>query len=683
MSNLKPRIVTRREHLVEDFHGVKVADPYRWLEDDTAPEVVKWMDEQNGAFNEYISQYDMRDKLKSRLTDLTHYARCSAPEFVSGYYYAWRNDGLQNQSVLYRSKDLNETGEIVLDPNLLSEDGTVSVSTHRFSPKGSYFSYGLSTSGSDWQEIKVMDLKTLTNLPDTLKYVRFSGQSWLPDESGFFYTRYPEPETDVVLQKTALNSMVCLHLLGQQQDEGKLIHNDPEHPEWDFHFWLDEDKKWAFLYARFSTLFKNQLFFKPLSNIDSPWLPIADNFDEGYSVVGTINDKAYIYTQKDAPFGKVISIDLSEKGMSNEQTVVPDLGENIEEVHMANNHLICSVLHHATYRLKIFKPCGEHLRDVELPAPGSVMGVSAKQHRDEFFVQFASFLYPSTVLRCDFSENKPTTWFSPKIDFRFEDYETVQEFYESKDGTRVPMFITRAKGLKRDGSHRVLLYGYGGFTISLTPSFSANNLVWLENGGIYAQPCLRGGAEYGEAWHRAGMLESKQNVFDDFIAAGEYLIKEQYTAKGRLGIYGGSNGGLLTGACLTQRPDLFGAVLVAVPVLDMLRYHLFTIGRYWTGEYGCSENPDEFKFLYEYSPLHNVKMNTVYPPTLVMTADTDDRVVPSQARKFIATLQAADGGENPLYIRIEKAAGHGHGKPISKIISENADKFAFLLANLN
>jgi len=674
--------VTRRALVVDDYHGVKVADPYRWLEDDTSLEVQQWIDEQNECFQRHISGNPKRQDLKDRLTQLWHYSRCSVPEYVEGLYYAWRNNGLQNQSVLYRMTGLDDEGGIVFDPNLLSEDGTIAVESWDFSPKGNYLAYSLSSSGSDWQTIKVLNPHTGEILPDELHHVKFSDKTWLPDEIGFYYSRYPAPGEDTVLKYEARNSLVYLHMLGQEQAEDMLIHKDPEHPDWDFRFSTDENKKWAFMSAHYSTLFKNRLHFKLLAKMDSPWLPIAEDFEEGYQVIGVIEDTAYISTQKDAPFGKVMSLKLSESGASDMQTVIPDRGETLEYVYLASNHLICFYLRHATNRVMVFKPDGELLREVMLPAPGSVSDVSAKQDREEFFLQFTSMLYPASVLRCDLSEENPGVWFSPKIDFPLNDYETIQVFYPSKDGAQVPLFVTHRKGLQRNGSNPVLLYGYGGFNISMTPSFSVQILTWLENGGVWAEACLRGGGEYGEAWHKAGMLENKQNVFDDFIAAAEFLINGKYTSKEKLGIMGGSNGGLLTGACLTQRPDLYGSVVVTRPVLDMLRYHLFTAGRYWTGEYGCSDDPEQFRFLYKYSPLHNVKMNTAYPSTLIMTADTDDRVVPGQARKFAATLQAADAGENPIFVRIEKSAGHGHGMPVGKLIEEKADLLTFLLASL-
>ena len=681
MSSLKPRKTTRRELIIDNYHGTNVADPYRWLEDDTSPEVQQWMAEQNSDFENYANSYNIRAELKTRLTQLWSYAKSGVPDLVNGIYYTWRNNGLQNQSVLYRSNNLDETGEMVFDPNTLSEDGTVAVISRAFSPKGSYFAYGLSSSGSDWQIFKVIDLKTNATLPDELKHIKFSDISWLPDESGFFHTRYPDPAA-TVLASGAQNAAVYLHTLGESQNSDKLIYQDGEHPNWNFDFQADDGGKWAFLSIRYGTLRRNQLYFKPLDKLDSAWQTISGNFEGGYSIVGVIEDTAYIYTQKDAPFGKLMSVKLTENGADDWQTVIAEQSEMLDDIKIVNNQLLCIVLRHASHRLKLHELDGSFVREIDLPALGSIRDISGEREGKEFFIQFCSFLYPDTVLRYDFASEKLSEWFTPKLDFAFDDYETVQEFYPSKDGTRVPMFITRKKGIAKDGSHPTVLYGYGGYNASRVPGFSVQVLAWLERGGIHAEPCLRGGAEYGEAWHRAGMLESKQNTFDDFIAAGEYLIRENYTCKDKLGIMGRSNGGLLTGACVTQRPDLFGAVIVWVPVLDMLRYHRFTSGRNWIGEYGCAEDPEQFPFLYKYSPLHNVKMNTVYPPTLIMTADTDDRVVPCQARKFAATIQAADAGDNPILLRIEKSAGHGQGKPIGKLIDEQTDLYSFFNVNL-
>ena len=682
MGNLPTRRITHRNAVIEDYHGTKVADPYRWLEDDTCPKVQEWMEAQNSDFENYMSSYEIRNDFRQRLKNLWNYEKSKVPYVIEEAYYTWRNNGLQNQDVLYRSANPSDIGEVILDPNTLSDDGTVAVTVTSFSPNGKYLAYGLSCSGSDWQIIHVLDLEAKKNLPDTLHHVRFTTPTWLPDESGFFYTRFPASKTSTVLEAEAVNMMVYMHIIGQDQSQNTLIYKDDANPDWNYNFFADEDKHWSFLHVWYGTLRRNKLYYRPLEKLEAPWLPIADNFDEGWDVIGVIDDVAYIETQKDAPFGKVMSVKLSENGVSDWQTVIPDCGEMLENTIIVNNQLLCITLHHATHRLKVYDLDGSFVREIYLPTLGSITSYFAKQKSTELYFQFSSFLNPGKVLVYDFATGEMDTIFAPAIDFPFGYYETVQEFCTSKDGTRIPLFITHRKGIHRDGSHPTLLYGYGGFNISMTPSFATPTLAWLEKGGIYAVACLRGGDEYGEAWHRAGMLESKQNVFDDFIAAAEYLIDEKYTCQSKLAIHGGSNGGLLAGACLTQRPDLYGAVAIHVPVLDMLRYHKFTVGRYWVGEYGSSDGPGQFPFLYKYSPLHNVKMNTAYPATLILTADTDDRVVPSQARKFAATLQAADGGVNPIYIRIERSAGHGGGKPVSKVIDEWADLFAFLYVNL-
>lgn len=685
MSGLPQRRITRKELVTKDYHGTIVADPYHWLEDDKADEVQQWMDEQNGDFSEYINKFDVRNSFKERLTDIWNYNRCGVPRHVEDMYYTWRNNGLQNQNVLYRSSSPIpcDSDELVIDPNILSEDGTIAVTTFVYSPNGKYLAYGLSSKGSDWKTLHVLNLETLETLSDKLINLKHTTVSWLPDDSGFFYSCFPPPKSGEVLEADAKNMMVKLHTVGKDQSEDKLIHQDNDNPEWNFAFFTDEDKKWSFIQVWIGTLSKNHLYFRPLNKLDAPWQVISDNFDECWEVTGVVGDIAYIETFKDAPNKKVMSVVLSDNGISDWKTVIPDTDEMLQHVILVNNQILCVNLHHATHRLMLYRSDGSFIREISLPAAGTINGYFAKQRDNSMFIQFTSVLYPSTILKYCFESNSFETIFASKINFDFDSYETVQEFCTSKDGTQVPMFITKRKDLKKDSSHPTYLYGYGGFEISMTPNFSVATLAWLEKGGVYVVACLRGGNEYGEAWHRAGMLESKQNVFDDFIAAAEYLISENYTCKEKIGIHGASNGGLLTGACSTQRPDLFGAVAVAVPVLDMLNYHRFTIGRYWIGEYGSADNPDQFPFLYKYSPLHNIKANTVYPPTLILTADTDDRVVPSQARKFAATLQAADGGSNPIFIRIEKSAGHGMGKPISKVIEERADLLTFLYVNLS
>jgi len=683
MKKLSSRPTTRRNYVVDNYHGTPVADPYRWLEDDNGPGVKKWMEEQSKDFEEYIGSCDLRDRIHSRLSELWHYEKAGVPSYHGGYYYTWRNNGLQNQHALYRSPTLDQVGELVFDPNTLSDDGTVAIGARSFSPTGRFFAYTLSKSGSDWQEIRVFNLQTLQDCGDLLHFIKFSDITWLPDDGGFFYTCYPQPEKGEILGGKALNSMVYLHTLGQKQCEDTLIYKDDTQPEWMFSVFTDEDKQWLFLsISPGTTLPTNKLFYKPLANLDCEWLPIAPDFIEGgYDVIGAVNNTAYIFTLDDAPMGKVLSVELTPTGTGKWQTVVEEKGYMIEHVKIANKHLLINYLQHANVYILVYNLNGRFLKEIEMPV-GSIVNISGKNSQKECFIQFNSFLYPRTVFKYDFDTNELTTVFSPKIDFEFDKYETKLVYCMSHYGTQVPLYITHAKDLELNGNNPTLLYGYGGFSYSLTPSFSTSNLLWLENGGVYVTAGIRGGLEFGEEWHQEGMLDKKQNCFDDFIAAAQYLIDENYTNPKKLAIEGASNGGLLTAACLTQRPELFGAVLVCVPVIDMLRYHHFTAGRYWVGEYGSSENPYHFRFLYKYSPLHNVKMNTVYPPTLIMTADTDDRVIPGHARKFAATLQAADGGVNPILIRIEKSAGHGAGKPVSKVIAGQTDLYVFLLKNL-
>jgi len=682
MAELAKRRIARKDRVFDCFHGTTVADPYRWLEDDTAEDVKQWSKEQAEDFETYIAQFPLKAELHTRLTDLWNYAKCSAPEYVNGVYYAWRNDGLQNQSVLYRLKNLEDFGDVVLDPNTLSEDGTVAIMNSRFSPSGKYLAYTITRSGSDWQEINVMDMETLQNTPDVVKWVKYSGLSWMPNDEGVIYTRYPAMDSSNVLEANVLNAMAYLHKLGTLQDEDVLLYKNEAIPSDRPNIATDFNKKWLFMDVTQDTLPRNQLYFKPIDDVHASWLTISDNYDYGYNIIGVVDDIAYISTNKDAMRDKVIAYKLSASGAELLGDIVPEQEETNEWQSIVGNKLVCCFLNHAVHALKVYQLDGTFCHEIKLPAPGSVVGFAAKQNHDEFFVQFTSYLYPSSVLKYDINIAEGTTWFAPDIGFDFDQYETKQIFYASKDGTQVPLFITHKKGLAMDGKNPTLLYGYGGFTVSMTPSFTAHRLAWLERGGVYAVACIRGGSEYGEQWHQDGMLDKKQNCFDDFIAAGEYLIDQQYTHQEKLAIMGGSNGGLLTAACLTQRPDLFGAVVVAVPVIDMLRYHLFTAGRFWIGEYGNAENPEQFPFMYAYSPLHNVKMNTIYPPTIIMTADTDDRVVPGHARKFAATLQSADGGENPILIRIEKSAGHGHGKPVSKFIEEYSDLYTFLFSVL-
>lgn len=678
---MRQRIQTRRIHQIDDFHGTPVADPYRWLEDDFDPEVRAWTAAQNAETNAYLQQYAVRQQLKERLTSLYRYPKYGLPVKKAGKYYSARNSGLQNQSVIYQHEDLDCIGSIVLDANLLSEDGTVEVANFAVSPHGRFCAYGLSKSGSDWQRILVKDLLQDQQQNDEINWVKFTQIAWLPDDSGFIYTRFLDPST-VAPENISRDAKVYLHRLGQPQAEDTLVYENKEHPDWGLSLSISENGKWELLFIHIGTDLRSLVWFRPLYSREE-FIPLVKEFQAAFTMVGCVEDRLLLRTNRNAPFGCLLAVDLTVSQEPSWQTVLPEKVDLLDDVQLVHQEIICSYLKDAAHVVECFDLNGNFLRQISLPGLGSVQGLSGGLADEECFILFNSFLNPDTILRYDFSTDTTIIWFSPQIDFPFDQFETIREFYPSKDGTRIPMFITRRKEIKLDGSHPTMLYGYGGFNINRTPNFSPQILAWLEAGGVHAEPCLRGGSEYGEAWHLAGTLAKKQNVFDDYIAAAEWLISQNYTCRKRLGMMGRSNGGLLTGACLTQRPELYGAVIVWVPVLDMLRYHRFTVGRYWTGEYGNAEqNPEHFQFMYAYSPLHNVKINRVYPPTLIMTADTDDRVVPCQARKFTATLQAADAGDSPILLRVEKSAGHGHGKPILKLIEEQTDLYAFLMIQL-
>ena len=678
---MRQRIVTRRMDQIDDFHGTPVADPYRWLEDDFDPEVRAWTTAQNAETNAYLQQYTIRRQLQEQLTSLYCYPKQSLPVKKAGKYYSARNSGLQNQAVIYQHEDLNELGSIVLDPNLLSEDGTVEAAHFAVSPKGSFCAYGLSQSGSDWQRILIKDLQQNLVRSDELNWVKFTQIAWLPDETGFYYTRFPDPAT-VAAENISRNAKIYLHRLGEAQADDTLIYENQEHPDWGLSLSVSENGKWQLLLIHIGTDPRSLVWFRPLDS-RAEFFPLVNEFQAAFSLVGWLEDRLLLRTNQNAPMGCLLAVDLTLTAKPNWQIILAEKSDLLDEVQLVHDQIVCSYLKDAAHVLERYDLEGNYLRQIPLPGLGSVRGLSGGLADEECFILFNSFLYPDTILRFDFKTQETGVWFRPQLDFPFDQFETIRVFYPSKDGTQIPMFITRRKTIKLDGSHATMLYGYGGFNINRTPNFSPQVLAWLQAGGVHAEPCLRGGSEYGEAWHLAGTLANKQNVFDDYIAAAEWLIAQNYTCRQRLGMMGRSNGGLLTGACLTQRPDLFGAVIVWVPVLDMLRYHRFTVGRYWTGEYGNAEqNPEHFRFMYAYSPLHNVKMNRVYPPTLIMTADTDDRVVPCQARKFTATLQTADAGSNPILLRVEKSAGHGHGKPISKLIEEQTDLYAFLMIQL-
>ncbi|MBW4569072.1 MAG: prolyl oligopeptidase family protein [Tolypothrix carrinoi HA7290-LM1] len=668
---------------VDDYHGTTVTDPYRFLEDPDSEETKAWVEAQNKVTFGYLNEIPAREKIKQRLTKLWDYEKYSIPFQEGENYFYFKNDGLQNQSVLYTLKTLDGEPKVLLDPNKLSADGTVALSGLSISENGKLLAYGLSSSGSDWQEWKVRDVETTEDLPDHLKWIKFSGASWTNDNQGFFYSRYDEPNEKTKLEDVNYYQKLYYHKLGTSQSEDTLIYQRPDQKEWGFGKAVTEDGHYLVISVWSGTDSKNLFFYKDLTNPNAEVVELIKEFEADYSFIDNDDSVFYFRTDLDAPRARVIAIDSKNPDKSAWQEIIPQAAETLESVGILNNQFVADYLKDAHGKVKIFDLNGTFVREVELPGLGSVGGFNGKRHDTETFYSFTSFTTPPTIYRYDIVSGKSQVFRQPKVDFNPADYETKQVFYRSKDNTQVPMFITYKKGIKLDGNNPTYLYAYGGFNISLTPSFSVSSLVWLEMGGVYAVPNLRGGGEYGEEWHQAGMKLKKQNVFDDFIAAAEWLIGNGYTKSDKLAIAGGSNGGLLVGACMTQRPDLFGAALPTVGVMDMLRFHKFTIGWAWISEYGSPDNLEEFKALYAYSPLHNLKPGTAYPATMITTADHDDRVVPAHSFKFAAALQAAHTGENPVLIRIETKAGHGAGKPTAKIIEESADKWAFLVRTLD
>jgi prolyl oligopeptidase len=671
--------ITSKSNQVDNYHGTVVADPYRALEDPDTEDTKAWVEAQNQVTFGYLNEIPAREKIKQRLTKLWDYEKYGTPFKEGETYFYFKNDGLQNQSVLYTLPSLDAEPRVLLDPNKLSEDGTVALSGIAISENGKLLAYGLSTSGSDWQEWKVRDIATGEDLKDHLQWVKFSGASWTHDHQGFFYSRYDEQNEKTKLEDVNYYQKLYYHKLGTSQSEDILIYYRPDQKEWGFSGEVTEDGKYLIISVWLGTDSRNLVFYKDLTNPNSEVVELINQFDANYSFIDNDDDVFYFRTDLNASRGRVIAIDTKNTNLENWQEIIPQTAETLESVGILNNQLVADYLQNAHSQVKIFDLKGNFIREIELPGLGSAGGFGGKRYDTETFYSFTSFTAPGTIYRYDMKTGKSEIFRQPKVDFNADEYETKQVFYQSKDGTQVPMFITHKKGIKLDRNNPTYLYGYGGFNISLTPNFSVSLLVWLEMGGVYAVPNLRGGGEYGEEWHQAGMKEKKQNVFDDFIAAAEWLISNNYTQPQKLAIGGGSNGGLLVGACMTQRPDLFAAALPAVGVMDMLRFHQFTIGWAWVAEYGSSENAEEFQTLYGYSPLHNLQSGTAYPATLITTADHDDRVVPAHSFKFAAALQECHVGDAPVLIRIETKAGHGAGKPTAKIIEEAADKWAFLV----
>ncbi len=671
---------TRKGETVEDYHGTKVADPFRWLEDVNSGETAKWVEAQNKVTFDYLEKIPERETLRKRLTDLWNYPKYSAPFKRGGRYFYSKNDGLQNQSVYYMAESLDDDNpKVLIDPNTLSQDGTVALTSLSFNKDGSLLAYGTSASGSDWQTFRVRDVNTGKDLHDKLEWIKFSGAAWKHDGKGFFYSRYDKPKEGETYEQMNKNQKLYYHVVGTPQSDDRLVYERPDEPEFGFFPSVTDDGDFLVVSVSKGTDRRNRVYYKDLRNDKNGMVRLLDDFDASYNFIGSTGKDFYFLTDLEAPRQRLIQINLDQPERANWKTLILESDAVLRGTTMINNQFIVSALDTVKSRITIHNLDGKLIKNIELPAIGTTWGLSGEREDAEMFYGFTSFTYPTTIMRYDFKSGESTVFRAPEIDFDASQFVTKQVFYSSKDGTRIPMFIVHHRDLQMNGQNPTLLYAYGGFNISMTPGFSISNLVWLERGGVYALPNLRGGGEFGEEWHAAGMLEKKQNVFDDFIAAAEYLIREGYTSTPKLAIAGGSNGGLLTGASLTQRPDLFGAAIVAVGVLDMLRYHKFTIGWAWASEYGSSDNPDHFKFLYKYSPLHNIKPGTNYPATLITTADHDDRVVPGHSYKFASTLQPAQGGKSPILIRIETKAGHGAGKPTRKIIEGEADKWAFLI----
>jgi len=671
--------VTKKIDHTDNYHGTIVADPYRWLEDPNSDETKKWVDEQNKITFEYLEKIPFRDKIKNRLTELWNYERYSAPSKVGDYYVYSKNDGLQEQSVVYIQKGLDGEPEVFIDPNKFSNDGSISLAGLSFSKDHKFASYMISRGGSDWREIFVMDVSSKKLLNDHLKWSKFGGMTWYKD--GFYYNRYEEPKPGEELKQSNEFQKLYYHKLGTDQSQDVLIWEDKENPRRLFGAGITEDERFLIINVSQGSSSFNGVMYKDLkNNSEIKWL--FDKFDSRYSIIDNIGNDFLVLTNLDAPNGKIILVNPSKPEKENWVTVIPESKNVIQGVSVLDEKLFITYLKDANSKVSVFDLNGKYLYDVELPTIGTVSGFGGERKDTITFYTFTSFTYPPTIFKYDVKNNKSEIFRKSDVKFEMTDYETKQIFYESKDGTKVPMFVVHKKGLKLDGNNPALLYAYGGFNISMQPSFSVARIPLLENNVVYAMACLRGGSEYGEEWHKAGMLDKKQNVFDDFIAAAEWLIKNKYTSPEKLAIQGGSNGGLLIGAVVNQRPELFKVAFPQVGVMDMLRFHKFTIGWAWVSEYGSSDNPEQFKFLYAYSPLHNIKKRNNYPATLVTTADHDDRVVPAHSFKYIATLQENNIGNNPTLIRIETKVGHGAGTSTSKTIELNADMWSFMFFNM-
>lgn len=665
---------------VDTYHGTTVPDPYRWLEDDvrTSTDVADWVKAQNEVTGNYLRKITVRSSIEKRLTELWNYERYSSPFKRGNRYFVLRNNGLQNQNVLYVQESLTSEPKVLIDPNGWSADGTVALSGMVVSDDGEKVAYGTAEGGSDWNVWRVLEVGTGKILSDEIRWMKFGSPAWSPDGKGFYYSRYKEPGKDATYQSLNYNQTVYFHELGTDQSTDTIVFRNDAHPEWGYAPQVTEDGRYLVITVWKGTDDKYQIYYQDLSRPADPMVALIDQFEHEYTLLGNDQSVFYFKTNYEAPTGRVIAIDLEQPDRSAWREIVPASDDALHGVTLMQNLLIAEYLEDARTRVRVYNLQGAFVRDVELPGIGTATGFGGKRGERETFYSFSSFATPPSIYRYDVETGKSELWREAKVGFDPDDYVVEQFFYASKDGSKIPIFLAYKKGMVKNGKNPTLLYGYGGFNIPVTPSFSVGRLAWMEMGGIYAVANLRGGGEYGEAWHRAGTKLQKQNVFDDFIAAAQWLIDNQYTTPAKLAIQGRSNGGLLVGACMTQRPDLFGACLPGVGVMDMLRFHKFTAGRFWVDDYGSADNPDEFKALHAYSPYHNIRPGTRFPATLVTTADTDDRVVPGHSFKFAAALQHAHTGSSPVLIRIETRAGHGAGTPTAKQIEEVADTHAFL-----
>ncbi|MEP7064397.1 MAG: prolyl oligopeptidase family serine peptidase [Gemmatimonadota bacterium] len=679
--------IARKSDQSDNFFGTSVPDPYRWLEDTDSPETKQWVEAENALTFQYLASIPERASIKEQLTRIWNYPKFNVPVKRGKDYFFTENSGLQNQAVLYVQHGLKGVRRMLLDPNTLSADGTVALGVWDATENGKYLAYAVAAAGSDWEEMRVRDVEKNADLSDTLKWVKFSNIAWTKDHKGFFYSRFEEPKSENALLAKNTGQKLYYHRLGEPQAKDRLIYERPDHPQWGITATVSDDGEYVIIYVSDGTNPNNRIFFIDVSNpgkpkIDNPLVTLIDDEESENRVIDNAGDVFFLQTTQDAPLGRVVAVDINKPAKKYWRPLIPEGADKIDDVELIGGHFVVHTLKDAHSVLEIYALRGNRVGNVILPGIGTIAAISGKPNEWEMFYSYASYLQPASIYRYDLEHRTQSPFQVAKLSVDSTAYETKQLFAAGKDGTKIPIFVTAKKGLTLDGSHPTILYAYGGFDVNMTPAFSPAMLQWVAMGGVYAVAVIRGGGEYGRAWHEAGMLAKKQNVFDDFISSAEYLISQKYTSSKKLAIRGGSNGGLLIGAVETQRPELAAVALPAVGVMDMLRYQKFTIGGAWAPEYGTSEDSTQFKSLFAYSPLHNIKPGTSYPATLVTTADHDDRVVPGHSFKFAATLQRAQAGPAPVLIRIDTKAGHGGGKPTSKQIDLATDELAFTVKNL-